>query len=231
MPQMESLFKLLYTGVTRCCNRLIFVETQDKPASQAFFRWLKSKELAELYIPSDKSSDVSTSNKLEYLQEDNLLGDPDVVYMSNDEWRLRGIELLLAAQDSRSNLKFFINAQVCFERAGDKAKHLKDKVQVQIDAERLKTKFQKYFSTTRGGNVTIPDNTLAAPPGFTGKKPGIAEVAALVLRCVNEGLILEASDLAEHMKPCLENTQFTRHFMKEICEPLKSLVRRGVAIE
>lgn len=223
MPQMESLFKLLYTGVTRCCNRLIFVETQDKPASQAFFRWLKNKELAELYIPSDKLSDASTSKNLEYLQDDNLLGDVDVVYMSNDEWRLRGIELLLAAQDSRSNMKFFINAQVCFERAGVLAKNLKDKVQVQIDVEKLKNKFQKYFSTTRGGSTAITGVTTVTPPGYADKKPGIAEVAALVFRCVDEGFIQEASDLAENLKPCLENSSFIRLFTEEICNPLKSL--------
>jgi hypothetical protein len=225
MPQMESLFKLLYTGVTRCCNRLIFVETQNKPASQAFFRWLKNRELAELYVPSDQSAATSSTNKLEYLQEENLLGDADVIYMSNDEWRLRGIELLLSAdqESSRSNLKFFTNARVCFERAGELAKQLRDKVQVQIDAEILKTKFMKYFSTTRGSSVTIPGNTLEAPPGFTGNKPAIAEVSAVILRCVKEGLLQEAFDIALLMKPCVADTPSSRHFNAEIIGPLKML--------
>jgi hypothetical protein len=48
--QIETQLKLLYTGMTRSCQRLIFIETQDSQAGDVFFRWLREKQLAEVHI-------------------------------------------------------------------------------------------------------------------------------------------------------------------------------------
>ena len=37
-PYLESQIKLLYTAMTRCCDRLVFVETKKTKAGVAFFR-------------------------------------------------------------------------------------------------------------------------------------------------------------------------------------------------
>jgi superfamily I DNA/RNA helicase len=70
-PEMESVLKLLYTAITRCCNRLIFVETNQTTASDYFFRWLKDKDLAQVHeLTPEEESNESQS----------------IGYMSPDEW-------------------------------------------------------------------------------------------------------------------------------------------------
>ena len=225
MPQMESLFKLLYTGVTRCCNRLIFVETQHRPASQAFFRWLKNKDLAEPYVIPANTAMVDAAFELTEKGDDNyLLSNSDVVYVSNDEWRVRGIELLMAADqdNSRSNLKFLLNARLCFERAGDLAKSLKEKTNVMIESEKMKSQFKKYFADTQGGNLLLKSKAATADKG--GSLPAIPEASAVMLRCIKEGLLQETVDIAEFVVSCLPSEHHTRHFQENILSPLKQLV-------
>lgn len=230
---MESFFKLLYTGVTRCCNRLMFVETEDKPASRAFFRWLKTRDFAEPYVMVPESHDVGTSSQRDalssndLLEEDSRLGDVSV-YMSNDEWRLRGIDLILAAdQDSRSKMKMFKNALLCFERAGELVKHLKTKVHVHMEAEVLKDKFMNYFRTTRGAGTSEFDPSPIAPPDFTAGMPDSTEVAVVILKCIKQGLLQEALDLASLMGPCLADTPIAKYFDAEISGRLKLLRSLG----
>jgi superfamily I DNA/RNA helicase len=40
-PQLETQLKVLYTGITRSCDRLLFVERRDSLSASAFFRSLK----------------------------------------------------------------------------------------------------------------------------------------------------------------------------------------------
>lgn len=117
-PQMETQLKLLYTAITRCCNRLVFVETRESVAGTAFFRWLKDSQLAEQLV-IEASEDV---------QE---------VFMSNDEWRVRGIELAMSADGSNART-LLRNAVKCFDRAGPQAKSLRDLCQAQEQVEELK---------------------------------------------------------------------------------------------
>ena len=37
-PHLESQIKSLYTAITRCCDRLVFVETKETKAGKEFFR-------------------------------------------------------------------------------------------------------------------------------------------------------------------------------------------------
>jgi hypothetical protein len=95
-PQLESQLKVLYTAITRSCNRLVFVETRVTVAGSAFFRWLHEKQIA-------MQLKVSSMNE---------------VLMTSDEWRIRGIEFALLAEADviESMLQ---KALFCFDHAGD----------------------------------------------------------------------------------------------------------------
>ena len=58
---LECELKLLYTGITRCCERLVFAETQPG-ASFEFFRFLKSLDLGEALKMSSLDSLGKTQN-------------------------------------------------------------------------------------------------------------------------------------------------------------------------
>lgn len=93
--QVEMQLKLLYTGMTRSRNSLLFVETNPSVAGRAFFSWLQAKQLADPFEISSK---------------------PERYSLTLDEWRLRGLALVLSADGSSSipKLKEAVN---CFERA------------------------------------------------------------------------------------------------------------------
>ena len=50
-PQLEPYLKMLYTAITRAINRLMIVESEPSEIGNIFFRWLKSKDLAEKLDP------------------------------------------------------------------------------------------------------------------------------------------------------------------------------------
>jgi hypothetical protein len=62
-PQVESQLKMLYTAITRCCDRLIFAETRSSVAGSLFFRYMKSLQLAEPLVPSISELSVPTSDE------------------------------------------------------------------------------------------------------------------------------------------------------------------------
>ena len=69
-PHIEPQIKLIYTAITRCCDRLIFVETVKTAAGSAFFRRLRSSGLID-----ERSPDLSEAR-----------------LMTADERRQRGLE-------------------------------------------------------------------------------------------------------------------------------------------
>ena len=101
--------KLLYTGMTRSRNSLLFVETNPSVAGRAFFSWLQAKQLAD---------PVEISSKFERYS------------LTLDEWRSRGLALVLSADGSSSipKLKEAVN---CFERA--KSTELLNRASAELD--------------------------------------------------------------------------------------------------
>jgi len=96
-PQVELQLKLLYTGITRSCNRLIFVETSsDTPLPSVMFRWMTGSGLAETYNTADEQA----------------------VLMTSEEWRVQGIEFALSAE-GESTAMFLEKAIKCFRLARD----------------------------------------------------------------------------------------------------------------
>jgi superfamily I DNA/RNA helicase len=83
-PQVETQLKMLYTAITRSCNRLIFAETRSSLAGDVFFHWLQSQLLAEELATIDAS-------------DEGRQGGVETRLMTGDEWRVRGMELALGA--------------------------------------------------------------------------------------------------------------------------------------
>eukprot|EP01034_Spumella_vulgaris_P047544 gene47544-biopygen37522 len=94
-PQLELQLKLLYTAVTRSCNRLLFVETEKTQLSSVMFRWMVGADLAETYNAANE----------------------EAVLMTSDEWRAQGIEFALSAEGEDTTL-FLEKALHCFKLAG-----------------------------------------------------------------------------------------------------------------
>ena len=80
-PHLEPQIKLLYTAITRCCDRLIFVETVKTAAGTAFFRRLRSAGLID-----ERPPDLSEAR-----------------LMTADERRQRGLEYASVAEADGSS--------------------------------------------------------------------------------------------------------------------------------
>ncbi|KAK3250993.1 hypothetical protein CYMTET_39659 [Cymbomonas tetramitiformis] len=156
LPELECQLKLLYTAVTRCCRRLVLVETTRSSAADAFSRWLSSQDMAEKYIS----------------------GDPGAARMTNDEWRVRGIDYALnaeAAESVEERIPWLMRAVGCFERAGDPS--LGAKARIQVKAALL---CQKVQACEQGRH----DIALKV------------EVVNMICACIRDALALqEAADL------------------------------------
>ena len=103
-PQLEAQFKLLYTAITRCCNRLVFVETAFSKSADSFFR-------GALLVNEGGSALVETMNL-------HLLRESKADFMTADEWRVRGIDFALAAAGVEAE-SLLTRALSCFEHAMD----------------------------------------------------------------------------------------------------------------
>jgi hypothetical protein len=109
-PQVESQLRLLYTAMTRSCNRLFFVEIQSNSLVSLFFRWLPQRDLADPFTPSV---------------------DGDMEFMTREEWRARGIDFALGEEGDSASL-FHEKAVKCFSLSGDAS--LRSKAQLQLRA-------------------------------------------------------------------------------------------------
>eukprot|EP00547_Thalassionema_nitzschioides_P017852 CAMPEP_0194239112 /NCGR_PEP_ID=MMETSP0158-20130606/5677_1 /TAXON_ID=33649 /ORGANISM="Thalassionema nitzschioides, Strain L26-B" /LENGTH=1368 /DNA_ID=CAMNT_0038973517 /DNA_START=483 /DNA_END=4585 /DNA_ORIENTATION=- len=98
---MELELKLLYTAITRSCDRLFFIETQKSQAFDAWRRCLKKDELA-IEIKSD------------------MIGDRGV--MTADDWLIEGIEIASQVSDSEGSeaKKLLLQAIDHFQKAQNK---------------------------------------------------------------------------------------------------------------
>ena len=118
-PQLEIQLKLLYTGSTRACNRLIFIETNSTSLSSLVFRWMRTQDLAEELVP---------------LQGNQIILTPD-------EWRGKGIECALSAEGINT-MSFLQRALNCFQQAADR--DLIKKIIIQMEYHDLITRVKSY---------------------------------------------------------------------------------------
>jgi hypothetical protein len=99
-PQVESQLKMLYTAITRCCDRLIIAETRPSVAGSLFFRYLNNLQLAGAFVPS--------------MSEFGLL--------TSDEWKQRGLDFAsmvdVGADNQNSEAELLITKAIeCFDEA------------------------------------------------------------------------------------------------------------------
>lgn len=82
MPgEMELELKLLYTGITRSCHRLLFIETEEVQSSKAWFRCLRSRGCGSEAC------------------ETTLLKSVGKGVMTEREWLAEGVDLATVAED------------------------------------------------------------------------------------------------------------------------------------
>ena len=110
--QLETQLKVLYTAITRCCNRLMFAECGRSTTMCDFYRLLKTKNLAEPLLLSSIARVDSSSTTTATAAA--------AVLMTSDEWRARGIEFIIAADGGEASTALITQAISCFESAGDK---------------------------------------------------------------------------------------------------------------
>jgi len=98
---MELELKLLYTAITRSCDRLFFIETGNSQAFDAWKRCLKKSDLA-MEIKSD------------------VIGDRGV--MTADDWLIEGIEIASQVSDTEVSgaKRMLLRAITHFQKAHNK---------------------------------------------------------------------------------------------------------------
>jgi hypothetical protein len=158
-PQMETQLKLLYTAVTRSCARLIFAETRSSAAGDDFFRWLEGEKLAERMVQWEGAGQAEEQ------------GQGEGIYRSSDECCALGIQRAM----TNGGIRALRIAAEYFQRAGDKAQNLLERVLLQEQVELVR----EGFSSALGDAETLTPTHES-------------ELAALVLRCVDLQLYRDA---------------------------------------
>ncbi|KAL7550282.1 hypothetical protein ACHAWF_013521 [Thalassiosira exigua] len=110
-PIVETLLKLLYTAVTRCIERLYFVETSTSIASDATVRWLTTTTTKKREV---RSTDVALATPIN-------ISNLESMSMTFDEWISSGIDNAEMAEASDIDLesaRSLIDRSVyCFEQS------------------------------------------------------------------------------------------------------------------
>ena len=180
-PEMEGYLKLLYTGITRCIQRLVFAETKRSIAGDAFVRWI-------------------TTTKDERGRRDSLavhqgVDDLEVMSRTPDEWRASGLEHAIVAEnatDAGQTLSWLEKAIFAFEKAGDK------------DLSR-KARAHKVSALLRG---EIDRQRVLKEEKLDVVVQLEVEVAQAVTNLLATGLLFEAKYILEAMLPLL--AEYTR---------------------
>lgn len=201
-PEMESVLKLLYTAITRCCNRLIFVETKETAASKSFFRWLKEKDLAQIHVPN---------------AEEDANTDQSIGYISPDEWVLRGITLAQACEDAYEVNKqshiHYEEALKCFTKAGANISMARFKKSIEIQAQvydmiRVILQLSKKWL-----QVEVQDLVGVQEQKQNEIKLLQNDVRDLCMKCVQNNLLREGYNLLKRYKDCYLFHDDKRHRM------------------
>ena len=178
-PQLEPQLKLLYTAVTRCINRLVFVESRKSRIGGIFFRWLKRMELADSFaFPSADPAQLVTDS----VSEVSVEGVGTFTLMTRDEWKMRGIDFALTAGSSSDNsdtssAQRFEQAAYCFQRAGDSSLR-----SIALACQQLELVKHTYFHDLLGQERPLVSTEEV-------------EIANVLQRCLRLSLIQECKQL------------------------------------
>ena len=133
--QLEGQLKVLYTAITRSCNRLVFIETVPSSIGTLFFAWLQRMQLAQP-LPYPFSSEEGEGEEEaggEAQEGSAFISSLRSVFNTPDEWRLRGVKAALSVESGVGEYssssgggsgggredKLLSYAATCFEQASD----------------------------------------------------------------------------------------------------------------
>ena len=139
-PELETQLKQLYTAVTRCCKRLIFAETGDSVAFDAFKKWA--------YVCREKDTRLIDSINLSNVEAN---------VMTMEQWTKNGLKFAIAAESSANlgdSLKNLTRALKNFREADDKESMRKAEVHMksiqlrdQLTLDNIEGNLQSYVDT------------------------------------------------------------------------------------
>ena len=139
-PELETQLKQLYTAVTRCCKRLIFAETGDSVAFDAFKKWA--------YVRREKDTRLIDSINLSNVEAN---------VMTMEQWTKNGLKFAIAAESSANlgdSLKNLTRALKNFREADDKESMRKAEVHMksiqlrdQLTLDDIEGNLQSYVDT------------------------------------------------------------------------------------
>lgn len=132
-PEIEAQLKLFYTAVTRCIERLFFVEESTSKAGDAFIRWSTTTSVTP-FGPNDKiDKAIATLSDCSNIES---------MSMNRDEWLAAGLSNAEAADaeeyDYENKCSFLKKAVYCFEQGRHDLFVRKAKVQLRSIELRMK---------------------------------------------------------------------------------------------
>jgi len=194
-PSIGTELKLLYTGITRCIERLFFVETLSSVAGDAVVRWLTST--------GSRKQQASPRNAL---ATRNAVNDIKAMAMTSDEFLIRGFDDAEMGESDHVDLEVALasldRAIFCFEQAENpplaaKARTHRRSIQLRIDL------------LSRHKEMSINDKKIAE-----------VETARLMESLVKEGLLFEVVNLFYAISPILlssyAKSELERYFVHKI---------------
>mmetsp|Transcript_22885 Transcript_22885/g.26032 ORF Transcript_22885/g.26032 Transcript_22885/m.26032 type:complete len:228 (-) Transcript_22885:33-716(-) len=178
-PEIESHLKLLYTGITRSIQRLIFAETIPSSAGDAFKRWSTTQT-------------VNAWNRTQTLVVQQSIHDVEAMTRTKDEWKSAGLDnAIMAEQAGVEPMEadaWLEKALYCFSKGGDeklarKARTHRKSVEIQISLTKMKT---------RGGEMSDEESIHLE-----------LRSARIIEQLLCEKLIMEARRLTIAMLPIM----------------------------
>lgn len=119
-PLVGTQLKLLYTGITRCIERLFFVETSSSIAGDAIVRWLTTSSVKKVEPAAGRheghrfSEALATRNNINNIESMSMTADEFLIDGFNNAEMAESVELGLEQAHHSLDRSIW-----CFEQAGN----------------------------------------------------------------------------------------------------------------
>ncbi|KAL7543061.1 hypothetical protein ACHAXR_012566 [Thalassiosira sp. AJA248-18] len=179
-PLVGTHLKLLYTGITRCIERLFFAETSSSVAGDAVVRWLTT------------SSVKRVENRGDTLATRNNINDIEAMAMTSDEFLIEGFNNAELAEvpdvDFEQARNSLDRAIWCFEQAGN------SDLAAKARTHRKSIQFRLDLNLTDEHDIQENNRSMVEMKG-----------AQLMESLANEGLLYEALNVYYSICPFLSS--------------------------
>lgn len=173
-PLVETYLKLLYVAVTRCIERLLFVETSSSIAGDAAIRWLCRKDGA-----------LATQNNV---MDDDVEG----MTLTADEFVSQGLDYIQTAESPEIEFDEAMTqigrAIYCFEQA--QASHLASKARVHRLSAQFRSDLSQISMPTHQESTSVASTMVIEAKG-----------AQIVAQLLSENLLEECKSLIQAISP------------------------------